>query len=199
MTPEFFFFFSSLSWPILSYFLAFVQLLSHVQLFATPWTLACQAPLSSTVSWSLLKFMFIELVMLPNHLILCCPFSFCLQFFSASGSFAVSQLFASDAQSIGASASVSVLPMNIQGGFPLELTGFISLQSKELPRFFSSITIQKSPIFFVVSYFLKLPSVSAQIIMFFKCPDSIKTSSAHNIQTVMTLTVSLVLERSFAI
>ena len=48
-----------------------VQLLSHVWLFATPWTTACQVPLSSTVSWSLLKFISIELVMLRNHLILC--------------------------------------------------------------------------------------------------------------------------------
>ena len=124
---SFFFFFSSLSWPILSYFLAFVQLLSHVQLFATPWTLACQAPLSSTVSWSLLKFMFIELVMLPNHLILCCPFSFCLQFFSASGLFPISQFFTSGGQNIGASASAPVFPMNTYGWFPLGLTGLISL------------------------------------------------------------------------
>ena len=48
-----------------------VQLFSHVQLFATPWTAACQAPLSSTISWSLLKFMSIELVIPFNHLILC--------------------------------------------------------------------------------------------------------------------------------
>jgi len=50
-----------------------VQSVSHVQLFATPWTAACQASLSFTISWSLLKFMSIELVMLSNHLILCCP------------------------------------------------------------------------------------------------------------------------------
>ena len=50
-----------------------VQLLSHVQLFATPWIAVCQAPLSSTISWSLLKLMSKESVMLPNHLILCCP------------------------------------------------------------------------------------------------------------------------------
>ena len=50
------------------------QLLSYVQLFATPWTAACQASLSFTVSWSLLSFMPIESVMLSNHLILCCPF-----------------------------------------------------------------------------------------------------------------------------
>ena len=50
-----------------------VQLLSHVQLFATPWTAACQASLSITNSWSLLKLMSLKLVMPPNHLILCCP------------------------------------------------------------------------------------------------------------------------------
>ena len=90
-----------------------VQLLSCVQLFATPWTVAHQAPLSFTVSWNLLKFRSVELVMLSSHLILCCPFSFCLQSLPASESFPMSQLFASGGQSIGASASV--LPMNIQG------------------------------------------------------------------------------------
>ena len=60
------------------------------------------------------------------------PFSFCLQSFPAPGSFLVSQLFASDGQSIGASVSASVLPMNIQDRFPLELTGLIALQSKGL-------------------------------------------------------------------
>ena len=50
-----------------------VHLLSHAQLFVTPWTAACQAPLSFTVSWSMLRFMSIESVMLSNHLILCCP------------------------------------------------------------------------------------------------------------------------------
>ena len=66
-----------------------------------------------------------------NHLILCCSFS-CLQSFPASGSFPVSQLFASGGQNIGTSASTSVILMNIQGCFPLELTGWISLLSKEL-------------------------------------------------------------------
>ena len=66
------------------------------------------------------------------------PFSFCLQSFPASGSFPVSQLFASGGQSIGASASASVLSVNIQGWFPLGLTGFISLQSKGLSSVFSS-------------------------------------------------------------
>ena len=72
-----------------------VQSLSHVQLFATPWTEACQASLSITNSQSLLKLMSIESVMPSNHLILCClPFS-CLQSFPASRSFQMSQLFAS--------------------------------------------------------------------------------------------------------
>ena len=74
--------------------LVVVQLLSHVQLFATPWTAAGQATLSSTVSWSLLNFMFSELVMPSNHLILAAPFSFCLHSFPASGCFPISRLFA---------------------------------------------------------------------------------------------------------
>ena len=58
-----------------------VQSLSHVWLFETPWTVACQIPLSSTISWSLLKFMSIESVMLFNHLILCCLLLFLLSVF----------------------------------------------------------------------------------------------------------------------
>ena len=65
------------------------------------------------------------------------PFSFCLQPFPASGSFPVSWLFTSGGQSIGTSASASILPMNIQGWFPLGLSGLISLQSKGLSRVFS--------------------------------------------------------------
>ena len=70
-------------------------------------------------------------------------FSSCLQSFPASGSFPMSWLFASGGQSIGASASALVLPMNIQGWFPLRLTGWISLQSKELSRLFSSTAVWK--------------------------------------------------------
>ena len=69
-------------------------------------------------------------------------FSFCLQYFPASGAFPISQLFPSAGQSIRASASASVLPMSIQGWFLLEVTGLISLQSKGLLRVFSSTTIQ---------------------------------------------------------
>ena len=91
-----------------------IQLLSPVQILATPWTEAHQASLSVTNSWSLLKLMSIELVMPSNHLILCRPFSSCLQSFPASGSFLMSQFFESGAQSIGVSASASVLPVIIQ-------------------------------------------------------------------------------------
>ena len=71
------------------------------------------------------------------------PFSSCPQSFPASGSFPVSQVFASGGQSSGASASASVLPMNIQDWFSLGSTGWISLQSKGLSRVFSSTTVQK--------------------------------------------------------
>ena len=75
------------------------------------------------------------------------PFSFCLQSFPASGFFPVSQLFVSGGQSIGASASASVLAMNIQGWFLLELMSLISLLSKGLSRVFSSTTIWKHQFF----------------------------------------------------
>ena len=83
-----------------------------VRLFVTPWTAACQASLSITNSQSLLKLTSIASVMPSNHLILCRPLL--LLPFLASGSFLMSQLFISGDQSIGASASASVLPVNIQ-------------------------------------------------------------------------------------
>ena len=75
------------------------------------------------------------------------PFSSCLQSFPASGSIPMSWLFASGSQSIGASATASVLLMNIQDWFPLRLTGLISLQSKGLSRVFSNTTVQKHRLF----------------------------------------------------
>ena len=107
-----------------------VLLLSRVRLFATPWTAAHQAFLSITNSRSLLKLMSIESVMQSNYLILYYPLLLHLQSFPVSGSFPMSQLFTSDGQSIGISASASVLPMNIQDGVPLGLTGWISSQSE---------------------------------------------------------------------
>ena len=123
-----------------------VQELSCVQFFATPWTEARQASLSFTISQNLLKLMCIDSVMPSSHLILFVPFS-CLQSFPASGSFPVSWLFASGDQSIGALDSASVLPVNIQGWFPLRLTDLISLLSKGLSRAFFNTTVQKHQIF----------------------------------------------------
>ena len=75
------------------------------------------------------------------------PFSFCFQSFPASGSFPMSLLFTSSGQSIEVSALASVIPMNIQGLFPLGLTDLISLQSKGLSRVFSNTTVQKHQFF----------------------------------------------------
>ena len=110
-----------------------------------PWTTACQAPLSTTISHSLFKFMSIESMVLRNHLILCCPLLLLPSVFSNIRVFSNDLLFTSGGQSMR--ASVSVLPMNIQGWFPLGLTGLISLQSKELSRVFSSTTIRKHQFF----------------------------------------------------
>ena len=120
-----------------------VQLLSCVRFFETPWTAACQASLSSPslrvcsnscpLSWWCYATISSSVV----------PFS-CLQYFPASGSFPMSQFFASDGQSTGASASATVLPMNIQGWFPLGLTDLISLLSKGLSRVFSSTSLKES-------------------------------------------------------
>ena len=136
------------------------QSLSRVLLSVTPCTIVGQAPLSSVISWSLIKFMSIELVMLSNHLFFCCPFPFCLQFSPASGSFPMKWLFALGGQSIGASASASGLPMNIQGWFPLGSNGLISLLSKGLSRVFSSIPTWNH------SFFSTQPYVHLQISKF---------------------------------
>ena len=82
------------------------------------------------------------------------PFFSSLQPFSASGSFPMSRLFESGGQSIGASASASVLPVNIQDWLPLELTGLISLQSKGLSTVFSSTTVQKYQFFSTQPFFI---------------------------------------------
>ena len=134
-----------------------VHLPSRVRLFATPWPAALWASLSLIISQSLPKFMFIALVMLSSNLILWHPSSdtlfSCPQSLSASGTFPMSQLFASDDQNTGVSASTSVLPRSIQGWFPLRLTGLISLLSKELSGVSSSTTVQKH------QFFGTLPSV----------------------------------------
>ena len=134
-------------------FVAVVQSPSQVQLFATPWTLACQASLSLTISRILPKFMSIVLMMPSAVLSFEALFSFCPQSFPESGTFPMSQLLASDDQNTGASASVSVLPMSIQGLFPLGWTGWIPLLSKGLSGVFSSTTVQRH------QFFAALPSL----------------------------------------
>ena len=107
------------------------QSLSCVQLFETPWTTAHQAPLSSTISQSLLKFISIELVMLSNHLILCCPLLLLSVFprIRVFSSELALQVMWPKYWSFSLSSSP---PVHIQGWFHLELTGLISLQSKQL-------------------------------------------------------------------
>ena len=109
----------------------------------TSWTTAHQASLSLTISWSLLKLMSIESVMPSNHLNLCRP----LLFLAFNLSQHQGLFLPSGGQSIGTSASASVFPMNIQGWFPLGLTGLISLQSKGLLWVFSSTAVRKHQFF----------------------------------------------------
>ena len=120
----------------------------------TPWTAACKASLSITKPWSLLKLMSIELVMPSSHLILCRPLLLPPSIFPATGSFPVSQFFASGGQSNVVSASASVLPINIQYPFPSGLTGWISILSKELSRVFSNTIVQKHQFFSTQLYLL---------------------------------------------
>ena len=124
-----------------------VQSLGHVWLFVTPWTKALQPSLSITNSWSPSKPMSIEWWCHPTISSSVIPFSSHPQSFPASGSFQMSQLFTSGGQSIGVSASASVLPMNTQDWSPLGWTGWISLQPKGLSRVFSNTTVQKHQFF----------------------------------------------------
>ena len=123
-------------------------------LFGIPWTAARQASLSITNSQRLLKLSSIESVMPSNHRILCRPYSSCLQSFPTSGSFQMSQLFGSDGQNIGVSASTSVFPMNTQDWPPLGWIGCISLQSKGLSRVFSNTTVKKASILLQSALFI---------------------------------------------
>ena len=122
----------------------FIQSLTYVQLSATPWTAACQASLSTTNSWSLLKLTSIESVMPFSHLILCCPLLLpsvfpSIRVFSSESVLCIRWL---------KYWSFSISPSNEYSGLiPLGLTGLISLQSKGLSRTFSSTTVQKRQFF----------------------------------------------------
>ena len=108
---------------------------------------AHQASLSITNTRSLFKLMAIESVMPSNHLILFCLLLLLPSIFPTSRSFPMSQFFASSGQSIRASASASILPMNINDWFPLQLTGLISLLLKGLSRVFFNTAVQKRQFF----------------------------------------------------
>ena len=123
-----------------------VQSLSHVWLFATPRTAACQASLSITNSQRLLKFTSVESVVPSNHLILCCPLFLPPSIFPSIRVFWNESIFRIS-QSIGVSVSASVFPVNIQDWFPLGWTGWISLLFKGLSRVFSNTTVEKHQFF----------------------------------------------------
>ena len=143
---------SSYSWWYndCSFFIILCCCCSVTQLYLTLCNpTGCSKPGSSVLHY-LLKFTQIHVywvVMLSNHLSLCCPFLLLPSVFPSIRVFSVSRLFASGGQSIGASASASILPTNIQGWFPLGSTGLISLQSKELSRVFSSTAVWKHQFF----------------------------------------------------
>ena len=118
---------------------------------AAPWVAARQASLSSTISWSLLRLMSIELVMPSNHLILCCPLLLPPSIFPRIRVFSNESALLIRWQNNGASVSASVLRTNIQDWFPLGLTGLISMLSRVLSRVFSSTTIWKCQLFIIQS------------------------------------------------
>ena len=124
-----------------------VQSLSCVRLFATPWIVARQASFPSTTPGVHPNSCASSRWCHPAISSSAVPFSSCPQSLPASESFPMSQLFTSGGQSIGFSASASVLPKNTQGWSPSEWTGWISLQSKGLSRVFSNTTVQKHQFF----------------------------------------------------
>ena len=124
-----------------------VQLLGRVRFFVTPWTAAHQASLSITNSQNLFKLMSTASVMPANHLIPCHPLLLLPSIFPSIRVFSNESVLLSGGQSIGASASTSVLPMNIQDWFPLGWTSLNTLQFKGLSRVFSNTTVQKHQFF----------------------------------------------------
>ena len=124
-----------------------IQWLSHVWLFATPWTASYQDSCPSPSPRACSNSCPLSQRCHPTISSSVTPFSSCPQSFPALESFPVSQLFTSGCHSVRASASASVLPMYIHGWFLLGLTGLISLQSKGCSRVFSSTTVWKHQFF----------------------------------------------------
>jgi len=167
-------------------FYSSVQSLSCIWLFAIPWTAAHQASLSIINPQSSCPSSRWCHLTISSSVI---PFSSCLQTFPVSGSFSMSQFFASGGQSIEATASASVLPMSIQDWFPLGLTGLISLQSKGLLRVFSNSTVQKHQFFgaqLCHAVFLPMaPTVEAQCLNHWTAKESL--CSRVRVQSCLTL------------
>ena len=126
-----------------------VQSLSHIQIFATPWTATRQACLSITNSWSLLKLMSIVSVMLSNHLILCHPLLLHPQSFPASGSFPMSRFFASGGQSVGVSASAEFHGLLLGRKVMTNLDSVFKSRNIALP---TKVCLVKAMVFPVVMY-----------------------------------------------
>ena len=127
--------------------LVVVQLLGRVRLLVTMWVAACQASLSFTISWSLLKLMSIESLMLSNHLILCRPLLLLPSIFPSIRVFSSESVLHVRRPKYW-SLSFSISPSNEYSGLiSLELTGLISSQSKGLSRFFSNTTVRKHQFF----------------------------------------------------
>ena len=122
------------------------QSLSHVRLFATPWTAACQSSLSITNSWSLLKLMFIESVTPSNHLILCCPLLLLPSIFLSIRVFSYELLLHIRWPRYW-SFSFSISLYNQYSGLISFRIDWISLQSKGLSRVFSNTTVQNHRFF----------------------------------------------------
>ena len=121
-----------------------VQFPSHVWLFATPWTAAHQASLSLTISQSLLKLISIEFLIQSNCLIFCHPLLLLTSVFPSIRVFYNGWALCIRCQRTGASASALVLPMNIQGWFPLWLTGLISLNQGTLKNLLQHHNLKSS-------------------------------------------------------
>jgi len=130
-----------------------VKPFSHVWLLVTTWTAAHQTSVSISNSWSLLKLMTIKLVVPSIHLILCYPLLLLPSIFPGLRVFSNETVLPIRWPNYWSSASVSVLPVNIQDWFPLGCTGWISLQSKGLSRVFFNTTVQKHQ-FFVAQFSL---------------------------------------------
>ena len=136
-----------LSTPVSHSQFVVIQALSRVWLFATPWIAALWGSLSFTISWACSNSCPLSWWCHLTNSSSVIPCSSYPQSFPTSGSFQMSQLFASGGHNIGVSASTSVLPMNTQDWSPLGWTGWISLQSKGLSRVFSNTTVQKHQLF----------------------------------------------------